>query len=155
AASLFFAPIDLTDSRYQIDGDFITQGLARNEDEFFNAAGKELTLLWHPPWYASSPQTVSSAAQAGYVTVGRDVDPHDWVSRDDERNLGLRQFSAAEMVDNIISTAAPGSIIPVRLGLLPGGRTDYLFQRINVLLDALVAEGYTIVPVSNLVIHSR
>ncbi|GHV44407.1 polysaccharide deacetylase [Spirochaetia bacterium] len=37
-ASMFFAPIDLSDSRYRIGNDFIARGLARNEDEFYQAA---------------------------------------------------------------------------------------------------------------------
>ena len=150
AASLFFAPIDLTDSRYQIDGEFIARGLARNEDEYFNATGSELALLWHPPWYANSGQAASAAAKAGYATINRDVDPYDWVSPEDEKNTGLVRLTAAEMTDRIISLAGSGSIIPVRLGFLPG-RADYLFQRINVLLDALIAEGFSVVTVSQLI----
>jgi peptidoglycan/xylan/chitin deacetylase (PgdA/CDA1 family) len=149
-ASLFFAPIDLSDSRYRIAGDFIAQGLARNEDEFYRATGGELALIWHPPYYASSIEIAGAAAQAGYVTISRDVDPLDWVSREDEKNLSLPQYSAADMIDRIIAASKPGSVVPVRLGLLRGGRGDYLFSRINVLLDALIQEGYTIAPLSAL-----
>ena len=59
------------------------------------------------------------------------------------------------MIDRIMDTVNPGSIIPVRLGLLPGGRNDYLFNRINVLLEALIRDGYSIVPVSTLVEHAK
>jgi peptidoglycan/xylan/chitin deacetylase (PgdA/CDA1 family) len=149
-ASLFFAAIDLSDSRYSIDDDFISRGLARNEDEFYRATGRELTLIWHPPYYAASPEISASAARAGYRTVARDVDPLDWVSREDEKRLSLPQYSAADMIDRIVTARKPGSVIPVRLGLLSGGRSDYLFSRINVLLDALVREGYSVVPVSAL-----
>jgi hypothetical protein len=54
------------------------------------------------------------------------------------------------MIDRIAAEAKDGAIIPVRLGLLSGGRDDYLFQRIEVLLDALTSTGYQIVPVSEL-----
>ena len=152
-ASLFFAALDLTDSRYRINDEFITRGLARNEDEYFNATGRELALLWHPPWYAVSPQIRTAAANAGYLTAGRDVDPFDWVSLEDEKQFGLPRYSAAEMIDRIINMAGPEMIIPVRMGLLPGGRGEYLYQRINLLLDVLVQEGYEIVPVSALIDH--
>jgi peptidoglycan/xylan/chitin deacetylase (PgdA/CDA1 family) len=155
AASMFFAAIDLSDSRYRIQGDFIPRGLARNEDEFFRAAGDEMSLLWHPPFYAVSSEVIAAAATAGYRTVGRDVDPLDWVGRGEARGVSLTQYSASEMIDRIMEQKQPGSIIPVRLGLLPGGRVDYLFNRINVLLDALVRSGYTIVPVSTLIEHAR
>jgi peptidoglycan/xylan/chitin deacetylase (PgdA/CDA1 family) len=130
--------------------DFIARGLARNEDEFFRVTGKELALLWHPPWYISSPEIIAAAARVGYTTTGRDLDPLDWVSRDDEKRLGLSQRSSAEMIDSIAALASPGFIIPIRLGLLPGGRNDYLFNRINVLIDALIREGYTLTTVSRI-----
>jgi peptidoglycan/xylan/chitin deacetylase (PgdA/CDA1 family) len=154
AASMFFAPIDLSDSRYQIDSEFIVRGLARNEDEYFNATGKELALLWHPPWYAASTEAVIAATRVGYTTVNRDIDPYDWIS-EDETSFGLPQYSAAEMIDSIMERVTglskSGAIIPIRLGLLSSGRSDYLFRHINVLLDALAEEGYTVVPVSRLV----
>jgi peptidoglycan/xylan/chitin deacetylase (PgdA/CDA1 family) len=154
-ASLFFAPIDFSDSRYLIGEDFVSLGLARNEDEFFNASGGELALLWHPPWYAASPDLAAAASKAGYITVGRDVDPLDWVGREDEKRFGLPQYSAADMIDRIAEAKKPGSIIPIRLGLLPGGRSDYLFNRLDVLFSALAREGWSIVPVSVLIEHSK
>jgi peptidoglycan/xylan/chitin deacetylase (PgdA/CDA1 family) len=154
-ASMFFAPIDLSDARYRIGGDFIARGLGRNEDEFYKAADRELGLLWHPPFYATSPEIIAAAAAAGYRTIGRDVDPMDWVSREDAKRLGVSQYSASDIIDRIINMKRPGSIIPLRLGLLPGGRRDYLYLRIDVLLDALVRSGYTVVPVSTLIEHTR
>jgi peptidoglycan/xylan/chitin deacetylase (PgdA/CDA1 family) len=155
AASMFFAPLDLSDARYRISDDFITRGLARNEDEFFQAAGAELGLLWHAPYYAHSTDISGAAFKAGYTTITRDIDPLDWVSREEEQRLGLVQYSASDIVDRIMEAKKPGSIIPVRLGLLSGGRKDYLFNRINVLLDALVREGYSVVPVSTLLERGR
>jgi peptidoglycan/xylan/chitin deacetylase (PgdA/CDA1 family) len=149
-ASMFFAPIDLSDSRYQINAGFISQGLARNEDEFYNATGRELALLWHPPYFALSSDFAAAAAEAGYKTIGRDVDPMDWVTRDAAAGRALVQYSAGEMIDRIMDAKKPGSVIPIRLGLLPGGRQDYLFNRLGVLLDALIRSGYSVVPVSTL-----
>ncbi|MDR2403359.1 MAG: polysaccharide deacetylase family protein [Spirochaetaceae bacterium] len=145
-ASMFFAPIDLSDPRYRIQGDFISRGLARNEDEFFRVTESELELLWHTPFYTVSPDLITVAAASGYLTIGRDVDPLDWVGRADSERLSLPRYSASEMVDRIMDRKRPGSVIPIRLGLLPGGRDDYLFSRINVLLDALVRSGYSVVP---------
>jgi peptidoglycan/xylan/chitin deacetylase (PgdA/CDA1 family) len=154
-ASMFFALIDLSDSRYRIQSDFISRGLARNEDEFFNVTGSELGLIWHAPYYAASAEIVAAASQAGYVTMGRDVDPMDWVSREDVRRGGVTQYSASDMIDLIMEQKRPGSIIPIRLGLLAGGRSDYLYTRIGVLLDALIREGYSMTTVSALIEHAR
>jgi peptidoglycan/xylan/chitin deacetylase (PgdA/CDA1 family) len=154
AASMFFAPIDLSDSRYRIQGDFIPRGLGRNEDDFYQATGAELGLLWHAPYYAVSSEIIAAAAQAGYRTIGRDVDPMDWIGRG-ESGRSLPQYSASDMIDRIMEQKKPGSIIPLRLGLLPGGRGDYLFNRIGVLLDALIRSGYSAVTVSTLMEHAR
>jgi hypothetical protein len=148
--SLFYAPIDLSDSRYRITSEFITQGLARNEDEFFKAAGAEFSLLWHPPYYRSSAAINNAAISSGYITVSRDVDCGDWLPKDEALRLRLRNFSSSEMIEQIIEKKKSHAVIPIRLGLLPGGRDDYLFQRIDVLLDALIRSGCETVVVSKI-----
>jgi peptidoglycan/xylan/chitin deacetylase (PgdA/CDA1 family) len=154
-ASMFFAPIDLADTRYRIDADFIRRGLARNEDEFFNATGSELSLLWHAPWYAVSPTLLAAGASVSYRYINRDVNPLDWVTRiDARRNPGL-YLSAAELVDSIFAAKKPGSIVPIRLGVPSGGRDDYLFGKLDVLVDSLLRAGYSLVPVSVLIDHAR
>jgi len=150
-ASLFYAPIDLSDTRYRITREFIAQGLARNEDEFHRATGKELSILWHPPFYRTSSQINSAASASGYITVFRSMDPGDYLSREDALRLNLRQIPPAEMIDQIAARREANAVIPIRLGQLPGGRDEYLFQRIEVLLDALIRCGYVIVPVSTII----
>jgi peptidoglycan/xylan/chitin deacetylase (PgdA/CDA1 family) len=154
SASMFYAPMDLSDSRYQVDPLFIARGLARNEDEYFKATGRELSLFWHPPYYAVSREIAAAAAAAGYRTTGRDIDSRDWIRPDSAKRLGIDQLSAADLIDQIMDAKEGGSIIPIRIGLLPGGREDYLFNSLEVLLDALVREGYEIVPVSTLLNRS-
>ncbi|MCL2243414.1 MAG: polysaccharide deacetylase family protein [Treponema sp.] len=148
-ASLFYAPIDLSDSRYSVTPEFIAQGLARNEDEFFRATARELSLLWHPPFYRSSALVNESAAASGYVTAARDIDIGDWLSRDDALRLNVRQMSPGEAIELIIENRKNGAVVPVRLGLLSGGRDEYMYQRIDALLDALIRSGCDIVPVSS------
>ncbi|MDR0410514.1 MAG: polysaccharide deacetylase family protein [Treponema sp.] len=154
-ASMFFAIINLSTARYQIDAGFISRGLARNEDEFFQITGKELQLLWHPPFYVVSSDIDAAALKAGYRTINRDIDPMDSFSNDDVVRMGIPQVSASGMVDRIMEIKQAGSIIPIRLGLLSGDRNDYLFDRINVLLDALVKEGYSIGTVSDVIKQMR
>jgi len=150
-ASLFYAPIDFADSRYRITRDFITQGLARNEDEFNQATGRELSLLWHPPFYRTSDLAKLAAAASGYATIDRTIDPGDWLSREDSIRFSLRQVPPSQMIEQIMERKTERAIVPVRLGLLSGGRDEYLFQRIEVLLDALARSGCEIVLVSAIV----
>jgi peptidoglycan/xylan/chitin deacetylase (PgdA/CDA1 family) len=150
-ASLFYAPIDFSDARYRVTQEFIARGLARNEDEFFGVTGKELSLLWHPPYYRNSELISSAASQAGYSTVSRTIDPGDWLSREDSLRLSVRQIPPSQIIEQLVERKTDGAVIPVRLGLLHGGRDEYLFQRIEVLLDALLRSGCQIVPVSSVI----
>jgi peptidoglycan/xylan/chitin deacetylase (PgdA/CDA1 family) len=149
-ASMFFAPIDLSDVRYRIDKTFVERGLARNEDEYYRATGRELALLWHPPFYSLSKEIADTAAAAGYRSVTRGIDPRDWMLSADAKRLGLGELSAAEMIELVMDSVRGGEIIPIRLGVPEGGRPDYLFNNLEVLLDALLREGYEILPVSSL-----
>jgi hypothetical protein len=98
---------------------------------------------------------VTAAAAVGYKTLGLDVDPMDWVSRTDIRRISLPYRSASQIVDDIMAAKRPGSIIPIRIGIPSGGRDDYLFGRLDVLLDALVRTGYSAVPISTLMENAR
>jgi peptidoglycan/xylan/chitin deacetylase (PgdA/CDA1 family) len=145
AASLFFAPLDLTSSRYRIDRDFIERGLARNEDEFFAVTGQELELLWHPPFYATSPAIRAAAESAGYQSVHTTFDP---------QGNEFAAYPAASLVDALMERKQPLSIIPIRLGLVEG-QGDYLFNRINIILDSFISAGYALVPVSTLMERAK
>lgn len=151
--SLFHVYFDLTDSRYRIDEDFVRKGLGRNEDDYFNASGEELSLLWHAPYYAVNSEILDSAKNSRYSYIGRDLDPLDWVTRDDS-SMGL-YLSSHQIIERIIELKQPGSIIPVRIGRRQGEREDYLFQYLDVLLNSLINLGYDIVPVSTLVEHAK
>jgi peptidoglycan/xylan/chitin deacetylase (PgdA/CDA1 family) len=150
-ASLFYSPIDFSDTRYRITHEFVASGLARNEDEFFHSTGKELSPLWHPPFFRISNTVITAASAAGYTTVTGIIDPGDWISREESLRLNLYHIPAGQMIEQIIEKKAPGAVIPIRLGTLPSGRDGYLFQRIDVLLDALVRSGCEIVPVSQVI----
>jgi hypothetical protein len=63
--------------------------------------------------------------------------------------------ASPELVERILLKKKPGSIIPIRIGTVKGGRDDYLFQYLDLLIDGLVSKGYTVVPVSTLIEHAR
>ncbi len=58
-------------------------------------------------------------------------------------------------MEKIVSSVKPGSIVPIRLGTTDGGRDDYLFRELALLIDDLLGMGYSIVPVSTLVEHAN
>jgi len=153
--SMFFSAVDPTDSRFKIDSEYIRRGLARAEDEWFAATGKELSLLWHTPYYTVNSDIIAAGASMNYLYIGRDIDPMDWVTRADVARLPGAYLDANKIVEKLVAQAKPGSIIPVRLGIPDGGRDDYLHSELALLIDDLVGQGYQIVPVSTLIEHAN
>jgi peptidoglycan/xylan/chitin deacetylase (PgdA/CDA1 family) len=153
--SMFFSAVDPTDSRFKIDNEYVRRGLARAEDEWFAVTGKELSLLWHTPYYTVNSDIIAAGASMNYLYVGRDIDPMDWVTRADVARMPGAYIDAHRIVEKIIAQAKPGSIIPIRLGIPDGGREDYLHRELGLLLDGLVGQGYQIVPVSTLIEHAN
>jgi peptidoglycan/xylan/chitin deacetylase (PgdA/CDA1 family) len=151
--SLFYAYFNMTDSRYRIDKEFIKRGLARNEDEYFQVTGKELSLLWHAPYYFINSEIIGASEEMSYTYVGRDVDSLDWVPKT-ESSDGMYRPSR-ELVERIMRKKKPGSIIPIRVGTVEKGREDYLFQFLDLLINGLISQGYEIVPVSTLIHHAK
>jgi peptidoglycan/xylan/chitin deacetylase (PgdA/CDA1 family) len=156
--SLFFACFDMSDRRYLITEEFVREGLSRNEDDYFNATGNELSLVWHAPYYFVSDSVVDAGESANYIYVGRDVDSLDWVPRLTEEGLSQLYMPAADLVERVLDVKRPGSIISMQVGISDearGGRDDYLFQKLDLLINGLLSQGYAVVPVSTLVQHAR
>lgn len=150
-ASLFYTTWNLSGPQYRIDEDFIARGLSRNEDDFFNATGQELSLLWHAPFYVLSPDILSAGEKAGYRYIAPDIMVPDWVSAEQDYHAPGLYKSAADIVEDIVRTVRPGSIIPVRIGTSGGYRDSYLFEKVDLLLNALIESGYSLVTVDILV----
>ena len=153
--SLFFTHFNMTDDRFKVDGQFIKQGLARAEDEYHAVTGRELALLWHAPFYFANSQIITAGRELNYSYVSRDVDTLDWVTEDPGKAAPDIYFPAAELVERIVVRKKPGSILPVLAGKPGGLREDYLFQKLDLLVDALLSRGYSVVTVSSLMEHAR
>jgi peptidoglycan/xylan/chitin deacetylase (PgdA/CDA1 family) len=153
--SLFFTHFNMTDARFQVDGEFIKRGLARAEDEYHAVTGRELALLWHAPFYFANSQIIAAGRELNYAYVSRDVDTLDWVTADPGKAAPDIYFPAAELVERIVARKKPGSILPILAGKPGGLREDYLFQKLDLLVDALLSRGYSVVTVSSLMEHAR
>lgn len=153
--SLFYAYFNMTDSRFEVDKEFIKRGLARNEDDYFQATGKELSLLWHAPYYFVNSDIIEASQEMNYTYVGRDVDPLDWITPGSGARALDLYMPAADILERIIRQKQPGSIIPLRIGKTHPEREDYLFHSLDILIDELISLGYTIVPVTQLMEHAN
>jgi hypothetical protein len=67
--SLFYAYFNMTDSRFTVDRAFVKAGLARNEDDYYAATGRELTLLWHAPYYIVTSEIIAAAERISEFTM--------------------------------------------------------------------------------------
>ena len=153
--SLFYAYFNMTDARFTVDRDFVKSGLARNEDDYNAATGRELSLLWHAPYYIVNSGIISAAAEMNYTYAGRDLDSYDWVTSSESNQSRGIYLRAADLVERIVAQKKPGSIIPLQVGAGEGRRDDYLFQKLDILINELVGRGYDIVPVSTLIQDAR
>jgi peptidoglycan/xylan/chitin deacetylase (PgdA/CDA1 family) len=153
--SLFYIHFNMTDARFRLDEEFIKKGLARNEDDYFAATGRELSLLWHAPYFFVNSAIIAASKAMNYTYIGRDIDTLDWVPESLTATEGNLYLPAAGLVERIIEKKKPGSIIPVLVGKGGNGRSDYLFQNLDLLIDRLLKRGYDIVPVSRLIEHAK
>ena len=153
--NMFFTTYDPTDARFRVDEDFVKRGLARTEDEYYAATERDFSLLWHTPHYSTSTEILEAASRMNYTFIGRDVDPLDWVSETEGKSVPGLYLDAYRIVERTLAKVKPGSIVPVRIGVPEGGRKDYLFRELSLLVNGLLAEGYEIVPVSSLIEHAR
>lgn len=149
--SLFFTSADLTGKGFVVDEDFIRRGLARNEDEFYTATGSELSLMWHAPLYHATPLIKKAGAAAGYRYADAGGFCFDGVTYEDAVMNGAKYRSAGAIIETIISYISDGSLIPVSTGVSRGTRSDYLYEKLDLLISALLDNGYEIVPVKEII----
>ncbi len=95
-----------------------------------------------------------------YQYVGRDVDSLDWVPKRDETGISRLYYPSAELVESVLSRKKPGSILSLRVGKPgddrpDGGRDDYLFNKLDILLNNILEAGYSVVPVSTLIDNAQ
>jgi hypothetical protein len=100
-------------------------------------------------------EIISAAAEMNYTYAGRDLDSYDWVTASESNQARGIYMHAADLVESIIARKEPGSIIPLQVGAGEGRRDDYLFQKLDILINELVGRGYDVVPVSTLIEDAR
>ncbi|MGI0528615.1 polysaccharide deacetylase family protein [Treponema socranskii] len=153
-ASLFFSEMDFTKSPFVIDEDFIRRGLARNEDEFFRCTGKELSLLWHAPFYRVTAAARKAGKKAGYAYA-------EAVNGDGERSTNAGQAapsardssayaeypSTAALIESRLAALAEngGGIVPVSVGSLRNFASESVYQKLDLLISAIIDAGFDIV----------
>jgi peptidoglycan/xylan/chitin deacetylase (PgdA/CDA1 family) len=149
-ASMFFTPADLSADGFSITEEFIKRGLARNEDEFFSATGRELSLLWHTPGYATSAEIQKAGAEAGYTWIKPQHITPDSVTLEQSIAKKIPYYAASDIVESLVRILGDGTIIPVSVGIASGTRNDYLYEKLDILIASILDAAFDIVPVEQL-----
>lgn len=96
---------------------------------------KELdTFLFRPPFGAYNNDLIKTVEELGGYTIQWDVDSLDW------KNEGAEQI-----VNRVVSNVKPGSIV------LFHNNAEYTTQALPTIIKELKDQGYTIVPISELI----
>lgn len=145
--SLFWTSADLVENNFVIDSSFIIRGLARNEDEYFATTQKELSLLWHAPYYHDTELIRESGKDAGYEYVSAFSKFSDRITYENSLEKGKEYKTATQIIDSIIEELHNGMVIPVNIGKVNGTRKDYVYEKLDLLISAIIESGYDITEV--------
>ena len=107
------------------------------------------TKLFRPPYNADSqPQTpaeilpIERAQRMGYVTIAESIDPRDWEPGS----------TPAKILDEVLEQKDEGNLILLHDG---GGDRSATIQALPKIIDTLRAQGYTFVPIEQLMGKTR
>ncbi len=108
--------------------------LKENEEMIYKLT-KKRTRLFRPPFGEYDNTNIRAARKNGYEVIQWSVDSLDW-----------QEAGVEAVVDRVLKNAHPGAII------LFHNNAKYTPQALPVIIKKLKAEGYKIVPVSELLI---
>lgn len=94
--------------------------------------------LFRPPYGDYNDRVVTASRAQGYECVQWDCDSLDW------KNLGRDH-----MIKQVVKNVKPGSIV------LFHNNSQYITESLPAILDELIAQGYEIVPVSELIMRDN
>lgn len=152
-ASMFFSTASLTQEGFVLNEDYIRRGLARNEDEYNAVTGKELSLMWHAPYYSVNDSMKQAGQSAGYVYVDPKQTGDDSVTLEKAVAGKGKYLSPGELINSFMDSieSNDGGIVPVTVGISRGTRESYLYDNLDLLLSAVLDAGYEVVPLRYIV----
>jgi polysaccharide deacetylase family sporulation protein PdaB len=115
----------------------IRKELKTTGDKIKAVTGKD-PILFRPPFGDYNDKVIEKAREMGYYSIQWDVDSLDW-----------KEFGVEPVVDRVLSRVNKGSIV------LFHNNAKYVTDYLPIVLDRLKKEGYTIVPVSKLILKDN
>jgi polysaccharide deacetylase family sporulation protein PdaB len=118
----------------KLSRDQIISEIMTTQKKIEELAGDRAVRLIRPPFGDYNDLLIKTCRELGFHTIQWDVDSLDW------KELGVQP-----MVDRVTKRVQNGSIV------LFHNNAKYITQALPLILDHLLAEGYTIVPISELI----
>ena len=142
-ASMFFTTANLTENSFVINEDFVRRGLARNEDEFYDCTKSELSLFWHAPYYAVTPQIIGYGENAGYTYVTSTNDISEFAYPNAEPEKLIKKYCQS-------LEKAGGGVVSIVGGFSQSNHSRPLYKYLDLLISALLDSGYELVDLNSL-----
>lgn len=111
----------------------IIKELKTTEESIKNITGKR-TTLFRPPFGDYNDRLIKTCRENGYYVIQWDVDSLDW-----------KEFGVQPVVDRVTRNVKNGSIV------LFHNNAKYVSKYLPIVLEKLKADGYDIVPISELI----
>jgi len=115
----------------------MTKELKGAEDSIEKITG-EKPFIFRPPFGAYSNSLIETCEANGYYVIQWDVDSLDW-----------KDITAEQIVDRVTRNVKPGSIV------LFHNNAEFVEDYLPAILDKFKAEGYTVVPVGQLIMKKN
>ncbi len=148
--NMFQYYVNLTDSDFLIDKNFIRQGLSTNEEKFYQITGKNFSPLWHSPMYSFNDSIIKYGEESGYKYVSFNLDSLDWIGENNSELNSNLYMNNSQLINRILKKIKPGQIIIFSTGKNNSVRSDWLFNNLDLLISELVRAGYSFTSVSDL-----
>ncbi|QEH70129.1 polysaccharide deacetylase family protein [Cellulosilyticum sp. ST5] len=120
----------------QMSKDAIKKDIMAAHEALKNVTGQEANLF-RPPYGEYNNAVIEAAQECNYYTVQWDVDSLDW------KEYGLQQ-----LIDKVVKhkNLRPGSIV------LLHNNAKYTAKALDSIIKGLIDQGYTLVPISELIL---
>lgn len=116
----------------------IISEIETTQEKLEKIAGDKAVRLFRPPFGDYSDLLINTCRELGFYPIQWDVDSLDW------KEQGVQQ-----MYDRVTKNVKNGSIV------LFHNNAKYILEALPLILDHLLSEGYTIVPISELIYHGE
>ncbi len=121
----------------QISKEKMKQELEECGSKIEAVTGKK-PILFRPPYGDYNNDVVGTARECGYYTIQWSIDSLDW-----------KDLSADEIYNRVVPKVEPGSIV------LFHNAAKHTPEALPKILDALISDGYEIVPISELIMKDN